>query len=123
MTLSFDQIPSSGRKAYHAARKRAHARNLPMLTPEDFCEIWERAAGHCELSGLPFSDEKETYPDDSGYSRISAFPWQPSLDQIVPGRGYAPENCSLVCKAVNIGKSSYSNRTFLRWVQAVAARS
>jgi len=120
--MDWNDLPASAKRAYSDAKRRAKKRGSLILSRVAFCEIWERAGGRCELSGLPLSDEAEVYSPETGYRRLTALPWQPSLDQITPGLGYSRENCQLVCKCVNIGKSSYHTETFKRWVLATAAK-
>lgn len=120
--MDWNDLPASAKRAYSDAKRRAKERGSLILSRGEFCEIWERADGRCELSGILFSDEVEMYSPETGYRRLTAFPWQPSLDQVTPGMGYSRDNCQLVCKCVNIGKSSYHTETFERWVLAAADR-
>ncbi len=119
---TFEEMPKSARHAYQRAKQSAKKNELDILSKIEFLEIWNRAEGNCELSNLPFSDELDTGPIADRYVRKNSYPWQPSLDQINPGHGYNASNCQLVCKSVNIGKNSYSQATFERWVLAVAKR-
>ena len=116
----FEYLPVSARSAYSSARKRALSKQLPILSRAEFLTVWERAAGKCEFSRITFSDDVEVASLEANYKRSNSYPWQPSLDQIEPGFGYASSNCQLVCKVVNIGKSGYQNDTFRKWVLAVA---
>jgi hypothetical protein len=71
-----------------------------------------RARGRCEVSGMAFSTEKP----EGQRIRLHA----PSVDRIDSSKGYAPENCRLVCAGVNIALNSFGDR-FVRRLQ-VAAR-
>lgn len=47
------------------------------------------AGGRCEATGIEF--QLNPWPDGGPN------PFAPSLDQIIPGRGYTPENTRVVC--------------------------
>lgn len=66
------------------------------LTVYDLADLYERAGGRCEVSGVPFnsapvivSNGKRTYP------------YIPSVDRIRNGEPYTRDNVRLVCQAVN----------------------
>lgn len=119
--MNFDDLPRYAKEAYRAARRRATAKNIELMSKKEFVGLWIDSDGRCKVSGLPFSDAQEDYAPATGYARLKARPWEPSLDQIKAGLGYSLENVQLVCKCVNIGKSGYSENTFERWVLAAAS--
>jgi hypothetical protein len=73
------------------AEARAKDKGLPCTIT--LAWITERVAvGHCAVTGLPFAIEEV----GRGLS--------PSLDQIIPGLGYTPENTQVVCWLYNRAK-------------------
>lgn len=70
-------------------------------------------AGHCELSGLPFSTIK------IGSRR----PFLPSLDRIKPELGYVPGNVRIVLWALNCAMSTWGLDVLLDIVDAVRAKT
>lgn len=73
------------------------------LSKSDMLTLAARAAGRCEVTGLPFSDAKP-----AGCARR---PFGPSLDRIAPAEGYTLSNCRLVCFAVNVAMSDWGEAT------------
>lgn len=59
--------------------------------------------GRCEVTGLPFVLTANKI----------ANPWSPSLDQIVAGRGYTPENTQVVVWIYNVAKGSWAHEDVL----------
>ncbi|MCF2870886.1 hypothetical protein L0664_07390 [Octadecabacter sp. G9-8] len=118
--MDFADLPLSAKSAYRSACQRARRNGLALLSENEFVILWQASNGKCALSGIAFSDDLETGNEDAGYVRANSYPWQPSLDQILPNRGYSNANVQLVCKCVNIGKSGYAAQTFARWVVQVA---
>jgi hypothetical protein len=91
---------------WHAARVRAHKNALDFtLTVE-----WVREkvmAGHCELSGIPF--------DFSEIGKKSnAKPYSPSIDKINSHRGYTPDNCRVICWALNSAFGHWGEEEFVK---------
>jgi hypothetical protein len=82
------------------------------LTTAHLDQIAERAGGHCELSGLPFS----WHVEGGGRRR----PWAPSLDRISRHGPYSAENVRLVCCIVNIAMGEWGAATLVRMARAVA---
>lgn len=65
--------------------------------------------GHCEVTGLPFVLTANKI----------ANPWSPSLDQIVPGQGYTPENTQVVVWIYNVAKGSWKHEDVLSMANAL----
>ncbi len=92
------------------ARKRARRAGLPFTLDADWIE--ERIlAGSCEATGLPFdlSDQKRR-------------PFQPSLDQRNPGRGYTKENTEVVVLIYNNAKGDWGHGVVTAFAHAVVRR-
>lgn len=65
--------------------------------------------GICEVTGLPF---ELVY----GKGKV---PWSPSLDQIIPGNGYTPENTRVVVWLYNSAKNIFTDEDVLKMAQAL----
>jgi hypothetical protein len=87
----------------HAARQRATKRHRPFeIEKSDILAVWP-VSNRCV---------------DCGTEMVVRTRCAPSLDEIVPGRGYTPTNISVICKLCNTHKSDSS----LEWFERVAAR-
>lgn len=79
--------------------KNAKARRLPVeITIDDLLSMWRATDGRCALCGIPFDFARR------GRKRR---PFAPSVDRIDCSRGYALDNCRLVCVAVNYAMSDW----------------
>lgn len=88
------------------AKLRAKKKNLPFSI--DWRDIQTRIErGLCEVTGLPFDlNARKTWN-------------APSLDQIVPGGGYTPENVRVVLYAVNVMASNWGLEMILKMAAAI----
>lgn len=95
-----------GHALVNVARYRARQRGIPCsLDPDDIQRRIER--GRCETTNLPF---------DLTTPRA----WNaPSLDQIVPGGGYTPENVRVVLFALNVMANTWGPETILVVADAI----
>jgi hypothetical protein len=95
------------------ALTRARKLNLPFdLTKEWVLERLER--GFCEVTGLPFTFvTEETYGKQN-----NQHPWSPSIDRIVPSKGYTMENSRVVCLMFNVCKHHWTDADVLTFVQS-----
>lgn len=87
-----------------AAKNRASSKGIEFqLSLQDLTKLWDKQGGKCAISGIPM-----TYELNQGrvFSNVS-------IDQVVPGKGYIPENIQLVCMAVNQIKSDFDMQTVL----------
>ena len=73
-----------------------------------------RAGGHCEVSGMRFSDER--------LPGTHKRPLMPSIDRIERNIPYTPDNCRLVCTQVNIAINEWGLEQFLRITRATVAK-
>lgn len=72
-----------------AAKGRAAKRKLPFDLTYEWGE--KRWTGFCELTGIPFAPRR-----DAPSSLFS-----PSLDKIIPAKGYIQDNCRFVLFGIN----------------------
>lgn len=86
------------------ARTRAKHKNRVFdITKEDLMELWNNQEGKCAISKLPM-----TYTTDNGRN-----PYNVSVDQINPSKGYTKDNIQLVCMCVNQLKSDFDLETVI----------
>ena len=101
------------------ARKNSVSRGLQCtLTTQDMQRMAERSGGKCELSGRPFefgvADEMAGLP---GRRRRL---WAASIDRIDSRAGYVPENCRLVCMAVNAARQEFGDAVLFKIARALS---
>jgi hypothetical protein len=72
-----------------AAKNRSTKRKLPFDLTHEWAE--KRWTGFCELTGLPFAPR---------YGASSSI-FSPSLDRIIPSKGYTQDNCRFVLLGIN----------------------
>lgn len=89
-------------------KKRAKKRKLAF----DLTTAWGEArwTKHCELTGIPF---------DLGRSKLG--PRSPSIDKIIPEKGYTQENCRIVLLAINWMKSIGTDEQMFAVIRQIAA--
>jgi hypothetical protein len=71
--------------AVRRAEKRAKQKGLPFNLTREWMEL-KLIAGLCEVSGIPFQD---------------VGPASPSIDRVIPSRGYIQTNCRVVLWCIN----------------------
>lgn len=99
-----------------AARTRAKCARVPFsITANDLLRLWELCGGVCPVSGITMSLEIAQGHGNRKQNKAS-------LDRIVPGYGYVPENVRLVCWAVNAMKQEWTDGELLHWCKAIAQR-
>lgn len=95
--------------------KRYRAKNCSgvdvTITVEDLMSILYRQDFRCALSGVPLSCRS---------AGNAVYHTNASLDRIVPGGAYSPENVQLVCTAINTFRSNMNLEEFVGWCIAVA---
>jgi hypothetical protein len=104
----FDDPTSVLRAVLNRARKSSQRRNQNFdLNINDLRSLWDAQNGICDISGLPFSEEK--YEG----TRIKQ-PFAPSLDCIDPSKGYVPGNVRFVNEAVNFARTEWGDNVLRR---------
>jgi hypothetical protein len=105
---SYDELPPTYKNLYLKSIANAKVREIEhRLTPQEFCFIYNRAKGRCEVTGTPLS-----------YSKIekagTRHPFAPSLDRIDASRIYTLDNCRLVCLLINAALGDWGERSLYR---------
>ncbi len=109
-------VPAWARKLIEAAKQRSKKHGLPFTLSEgDIVALIHYARGRCEVTGIPFSKYSK-YNVRYGSRRR---PFTPSLDRIVPERGYTRDNCRLVILAVNIAMSDWGLPVLMQIARAL----
>jgi len=101
------------------ARKNSISRGLECtLTIDDLQHMSDRAGGKCELSGLPFEfGVAAEMADQQGRRRRL---WAASIDRVNSRAGYTPENCRLVCMAVNAARQEFGDAVLFKIARALS---
>jgi hypothetical protein len=90
-------LTADQRSIFNEARRGAKRREIPFhLSEKDLEILVARAAGRCEMTGVPFSNDR--LPNQ----RIREF--RMSIDRLENDQGYALGNCRLVCAFVNLAR-------------------
>ena len=101
-------------KLHSESRRGARRRGIEYsLTLRDIQRLVDRAQGRCEVTGLPFSQEK--------LGRTSR-PFIASLDRIDSTLGYHPGNMRLVCHCVNRAMNDWGEQVLFIMVSALISR-
>lgn len=101
------------------ARKNSASRGLECtLTMDDLQRMSDRAGGKCELSGLPFEfGVASEMADQQGRRRRL---WAASIDRVNSSAGYTPDNCRLVCMAVNAARQEFGDAVLFKIARALS---
>lgn len=98
---------------FYAARARAKKHNLPFdITKEDIFSIWPKD-NCCPIFGTPFrlNRRKGSHSDS------------PTLDKIIPERGYVKDNVAVISWAANVLKQdSVDPEIFRRLANYIEAK-
>lgn len=92
-------------KLLNMARNRSKTKGLDFdLTQEHLESLWKENDGCCSVTGIPF----ELGRSEKG----KVHPYAPSLDRIVPLKGYTQGNVRLVCYQMNVAMSEFGLEQF-----------
>ena len=100
--------------AFRAVTARSRREFGHVLVWGDVERMMARSKGFCEVTGLRFSDERI----EGAHRR----PYLPSIDRIKSNTPYTPENCRLICCAVNIAINDWGDDVFWKIVRAAASK-
>lgn len=76
-------VKGRARNLFHTCKSRAKKKSLDFTLTKTWIEI-RLQLGVCELTGLPFSMDRDN-------------PFTPSVDRIDTSKGYTEDNCRLIC--------------------------
>lgn len=101
-------------------RFRAKKKRIPCtIGKEDVVGLLARQGFTCALTGLPLKRQGDTPRENS--TGAYRFPMGPSVDRIIPERGYVPGNVRIVCNWANWSRSDLSDVDFKTLCEAVAS--
>jgi len=91
------------------AQGRAASKGLICTLTEEWIE--EKLLAGCEMTGFPF--------DLEGGKSIGRFnPYGPSIDRIIAGSNYTPENCRMVIMAINVAMNAWGEEFYRKIARA-----
>lgn len=93
------------RRAYNLLKTiefRSKKKNLPVDLDVEW--IINKFKGKCEVTGLSFE------MNNIGKNYASRHQLTPSIDRIVPNKGYVKSNCRMVIWWFNVAKQTFSDR-------------
>jgi hypothetical protein len=101
------------------ALKRAKTRSLRQdvefdLTAGDFAALMDIQSWKCAVSGMDFVLRNM----DSDRSQHA---FRPSLDRIIPAKGYVIGNVRIVCEIVNIAMNNWGETPLIEMAKAITA--
>ena len=91
---------------FASAKQRADANKLTFTISLQFVRnLLNAQGGRCAVTGIPFTLK-------SNGKNWRREPYRPSLDRIDSARGYEPDNCRIVCVAVNTALNEWGDEVF-----------
>jgi Mrr N-terminal domain len=109
------RMPPWARRWIYAADRKNRPEGPP-FTERELLELWQRCGGRCEITELPFSEEKV------GLGKAKRA-FAPSIDKKDPAGFYTVDNCRLVMVAINFALNAWGDNVYLDLAEAaVAAR-
>ena len=101
---------------YESAKDRSAKKNMVFeITLDYLLEKYEKQEGKCEMTGIPFTSERN--PDGKRFY----MPYSPSLDRIDSNKGYTKDNVRLVCVIVNLALNVFGEDVFKNMCQSYLA--
>lgn len=91
-------------------RSEAQRKNIPFTLTQEWAS--KRWTGCCEMSGIAFRVHGKKGPH----------PFSPSIDQIIIGKGYTPENSRFVLLGINALKGVGTDADVVEIVRAIYER-
>lgn len=104
-------------KMVRSMRKAAMKRSKDKKIPFDLSSEWIREklkVGKCEMTGLdlmitdPITKHIGTGKRRRRIRIIPGNAFQPSIERVVPEKGYVESNCMMVCSSINHAKGNWS---------------
>lgn len=103
---------SMARRMCKRARENAKAKGrLYSLNPDAVLALLEQQQHRCAVTGMPLR-----------LPVTARDPWAPSIDQILPGRGYTPDNIRVVCVLINTAMNQWGEAPLLELIHGWARR-
>ncbi|ARF11689.1 hypothetical protein Klosneuvirus_2_125 [Klosneuvirus KNV1] len=81
------------------------------ITLTQIKDLLKKQNNKCAISGIDFIN-----------SDVDRFPFRMSVDRIDSSKGHTPENCQLICMAIQFGKSNKSNDETIKYVKEIMER-
>jgi hypothetical protein len=102
--MSKRSLHSDALKLVRDARKRAKKKRLDLtIVADDIIDLYSTQRGLCTLSGRPMQFGRSSRNSSNAIS----------LDRIIAGQPYSRENVQLLCRCVNIAKSTLTTEEFV----------
>jgi hypothetical protein len=98
---------------WRGARERANKKGIEFTLTREWV-LKRLATGVCEATGIRFNSE--TFIGRCG-------PYSPSIDRIDSSKGYTPDNCRMICWALNMGLSEWGEEVYLDIAKAFIEKS
>jgi len=99
-------------KLVSMAKNRSNTKNLKFnIDKEYIIDLWEENLGCCALTGQPFDLT-------SWGEKGQVNPQTPSIDRIIPKKGYTKGNIRLITYHMNISLSDFGTEEFERLAKA-----
>lgn len=115
LTLSNRQVLEYAYRVLGRARQNAKQRKVVgfSLVRDDVHRMLNEAGWSCAVTGMPFTLEIVG----------GRKPYAPSIDRVDCAKGYTPDNCRVVCLAVNYAMNVWGEAVFRRMISALRQRS
>lgn len=94
-------------------RNNVEGKSRENITREQLMDLWQKQDGRCAISNVPMTCRAK---------RGEKFPYNASIDRIVPGAPYEFGNIQLVCTVINSLMKDFSKTDFVRLCISVAEK-